>query len=91
LYGQRLAVIATRRSADPDLVVRLPDGTAAAIARSLTLPGPLPTAAPAAAPSLLAPIGLRRLASLVAEFGRPCLETAAAATAVCTPENPRLP
>ena len=78
LYGQRLAVIAIRRRADPDLVVRLPDGSAAAIAQSLTSVAP-PHLAPATAsmPPLLSPPGLRQLAVLVAALGRSRRELAA--------------
>lgn len=53
LFGQRVEVLRRRRGVDPDLIIRLADGTHAAIATSLTddlgitgpdpaLAGPLP-------------------------------------------------
>src|SRR6266511_1943880 len=36
LYGQQVAIVRLRQGANPDLVVRLPDGTHAAIAMHLT-------------------------------------------------------
>jgi hypothetical protein len=92
LYGQRLEVIAIRRSADPDLVVRLPDGTAAAIARSLTSAEPGDAAAAAASPTVLSPQGLRRLAALVAAMGQARRGTAATppVSAACEPSGPLL-
>jgi hypothetical protein len=53
LFGQRVEVVRRRRGADPDLIIRLADGTHAAVAASLTddlglagsdpaLAGPLP-------------------------------------------------
>ena len=36
LFGQQVAIVRIRRGADPDLIIRLPDGTHAAVAMSLT-------------------------------------------------------
>jgi hypothetical protein len=93
LHGRRLEVIAVRRSAVPDLVVRLPDGSAAAVARSLTSAEPVRVPAPAAALPLVSPVGLRQLAALVAARGRARQGPGAAAraAAVCQPADPRLP
>ena len=61
-----------RRGSDPDLIVRLPDGSHAAVAASST-----DYAGPSTAPSLTAPpalldlAGLRRLAELVAHLRTP--------------------
>ena len=70
LCGQRLAVLRLRRGANPDLIVRLPDGTHAAVALHLTdyvanpdAPSPsLPTS------TLLDVDGLRRAAQFVAHL-----------------------
>lgn len=67
LFGQRVEVVRRRRGADPDLIIRLADGTHAAVAASLTdelglvgpdpaLAGPLP---------LLDLDGLRRAAQFI--------------------------
>jgi hypothetical protein len=66
LRGQRVEVVQVRRGADPDLIVRLPDGRHAAIAQSWTTEPHRPAAdRPAAATPLLAADGLRELAALV--------------------------
>jgi hypothetical protein len=66
LRGQRVEVVQVRRGADPDLIVRLPDGRHAAIAQSWTTEPHRPAAeCPAAAAPLLAADGLRELAALV--------------------------
>ncbi len=69
LHGQQVEVVHVRRGADPDLIVRLPDGRHAAIAQSWTTEPDRPAAeCPAAAASLLAADGLRELAALVAHL-----------------------
>jgi len=84
LCGQRVEVVHVRRGADPDLIVRLPDGRHAAIAQSWTTEPHRPAAErPAAATSLLAADGLRDLAALVArlrERGRDANEVGTATT-----------
>jgi len=84
LRGQRVEVVQVRRGADPDLIVRLPDGRQAAIAQSWTVELHRPAAErPATAAPLLAADGLRELAALVAhlrERGRAAHEGAAART-----------
>ena len=69
LCGQRIEVVRVRRGADPDLIVRLPDGRHAAIAQSWTTEPHRPAEErPAAVASLLAADGLRELATLVARL-----------------------
>jgi hypothetical protein len=69
LRGQRVEVVHVRRGADPDLIVRLPDGRHAAIAQSWTTePDRSAAERPAVAASLLAADGLRELAALVARL-----------------------
>lgn len=66
LNGQQVTVIRIRRGADPDLVVRLPDGTHAAIAMSLTDYAATPEAElPVAATHLLELDGLRQVVQLL--------------------------
>jgi len=82
LCGQQVEVIRVRRGADPDLIVRLPDGRHAAIAQSWTTEPhrPADDERPAAAAPLLAAEGVRELATLVArlrERGRAANESAA--------------
>ncbi|HZO26939.1 MAG TPA: DUF5372 family protein [Chloroflexota bacterium] len=81
LCGQRVEVVRVRRGADPDLIVRLPDGRHAAIAQSWTAEPHRPAAErPAAAAPLLAADGLRELAALVAHLrARRCAKTEIAA------------
>jgi Family of unknown function (DUF5372) len=66
LCGQQVAIVRLRRGTDPDLIVRLPDGTHIAIAMSSTnyaaAPDPTP---PGRAPHLLALAGLRQVAQLI--------------------------
>jgi Family of unknown function (DUF5372) len=66
LRGQRVEIIRLRRGADPDLIVRLPDGRHAAIALSSTdyaaLPGDTPEPAPR---HLLDLTGLRQVIQLL--------------------------
>jgi Family of unknown function (DUF5372) len=66
LRGQRVEILRLRRGADPDLIVRLPDGRHAAIALSSTdyaaLPGDTPEPAPR---HLLDLAGLRQVISLL--------------------------
>ena len=69
LSGQQVALIRLRRGINPDLIVRLPDGTHAAIAISLTDYGSASGESAESAPSsLLALEGLRELARLIAQF-----------------------
>ena len=68
LHGQQVEVVRVRRGADPDLIVRLPDGRHAALALSLTDVGsPCPTMGPGMTLPLLDGDGLRRLAALIAQ------------------------
>jgi hypothetical protein len=58
-----------RRGEDPDLILRLPDGTHAAIALSLThAAGPPPQASAPGPLPLLAIEGLRQAAELIAQW-----------------------
>jgi Family of unknown function (DUF5372) len=67
LCGRQVQVVSIRRGRNPDLIVRLPDGSHAAIAMSLTdygaSTGPVPI--PVTAPHLLSLPGLRQLAQLM--------------------------
>src|SRR4051812_498468 len=66
LYGQRVAIVRLRRGEDPDLIVRLPDGTHVAISMSLTdYAGASDLASPASPPHLLALGGLRQAVQLI--------------------------
>ena len=68
LHGQQVEVVRVRRGADPDLIVRLPDGRHAAIALSLTDAGGSSTVVgPGTTLPLLDGDGLRRLAALIAQ------------------------
>jgi hypothetical protein len=73
LCGQRLALIRVRRGSNPDLIVRLPDDTHAAIAVSATdyadASAPRPPGPAAAA--LLDLQGLRRAAQFIAQLQEP--------------------
>jgi hypothetical protein len=71
LHGQRCAVVRIRRGVDPDLILRLPDGSHAAIAMSSTDYGETP--GPPVAPSspelpLLDLQGLRQIVDLVEQL-----------------------
>ena len=69
LCGQQVTVLRLRRGANPDLVVRLPDGNHAAIAMSLTdYGGASAPPANSAAPALLDLEGLRLAAALIAQL-----------------------
>jgi len=69
LRGQRVAIIRVRRGADPDLIVRLPDGTHTALAMSSTDYAATPGAAPPEEPAhLLALDGLRQMVHLLASI-----------------------
>ena len=69
LRGQRVAIIRVRRGADPDLIVRLPDGTHTALAMSSTDYAATPGAAPPEeAAHLLALDGLRPMVHLLASI-----------------------
>jgi hypothetical protein len=64
-------VIGVRRGADPDLVVRLPDGTHAAVAMSLTDFAGAGAHTPPGEPLPLLDIhGLRRIAQWLCQDGR---------------------
>jgi hypothetical protein len=70
LCGQQVAVVRLRRGANPDLIVRLPDGTHAAIALHLTDYGATPDApsSPSPTSSLLDVEGLRQAAQFIAQL-----------------------
>jgi hypothetical protein len=70
LRGQKVAILRIRRGANPDLVVRLPDGSHAAIAVSLTDYGGAAEqpAHSSAVPVLLDLKGLRQAAGLIAQL-----------------------
>jgi hypothetical protein len=70
LSGQKVALIRLRRGSNPDLVVRLPDGSHAAIAVSLTDYGRASdeSGSPPLSSSLLDLEGLRELARLIAQL-----------------------
>ena len=66
LHGQQVQLIRVRRGADPDLIIRMPDGYHGAIAASLTDYGGLPN--PEVSPSdppLLSIEGLWQIAQWV--------------------------
>jgi hypothetical protein len=66
LRGQRYEVVRIRRGADPDVILRLVDGSHAAIALSWTdYRSEAPDTQPSADPPLLDLNGLRRAAQLV--------------------------
>ncbi len=66
LHGQQLPVVFVRHGEHPDVIVRLPDGSHAAIALADTdYADPSPPPCPS---SLLDLNGLRRMAQLVAEL-----------------------
>ena len=69
LYGQAVTVVRMRRGADPDLIVRLADGSHAAIAMSWTdYAGRAAPLKALPAPCLLDLDGLRQAAGLVARL-----------------------
>jgi hypothetical protein len=70
LRGQKVALIRVRRGSHPDLIVRMADGSHAAIAASMTDYGRASgdTAEPPANTSLLDLEGLRQLAHLIDQF-----------------------
>jgi Family of unknown function (DUF5372) len=74
LRGQRVAIIRLRRGADPDLIVRLPDGRHAALALSSTDYAATSDDTPASAPEHRLDLGgLRqviRLRDQLAQRGR---------------------
>jgi hypothetical protein len=66
LFGQQVAVVRLRQGAQPDLIVRLPDGSHAAIAMHLTDYAGVPAALPSANPlPLLDFAGLRHIVQLL--------------------------
>jgi Family of unknown function (DUF5372) len=67
LCGQQVVIVGIRQGANPDLIIRLPDGTHAAIALSSTDYAAASSASLPAAPStsLLALNGLRQIAQFL--------------------------
>ena len=59
-----------RRGADPDLIVRLPDGTHAAVAMSLTDYTGCSDPSAIHSPALLTLAGLRQLVQLIDQWGQ---------------------
>ena len=72
LRGQQLPVVCVRRGESPDVIVRLPDGSHAAVALGATdyTADPLESLAPTAAAHLLDLQGLRQLAQFIDERRR---------------------
>ena len=71
LHGQRVQIIRVRRGADPDLIIRLPDGYHGAIAASWTDDAGTALGGPdAVEPPLLSLEGLWRIAQLVEQQQR---------------------
>jgi Family of unknown function (DUF5372) len=71
LHGQRCEVVHIRRGVDPDLVIRLPDGSHAAVALSWTSEGGAPAEALATHPlPLLDLTGLRQAVRLLEHLRR---------------------
>jgi hypothetical protein len=72
LRGQRLPVVCIRHSTPPDVIVRLPDGSHAAVAVNATdyVADPLATPPAATATHLLDLQGLHHLAQRIAELRR---------------------
>jgi len=73
LRGQQLPIVYIRRGEKPDAIVRLPDGSHAAVALSATdcTADPLAALPPVAAAHVLDLRGLRQLAQLVDGLRRP--------------------
>jgi hypothetical protein len=71
MHGQRVEIIRVRRGADPDLIVRLPDGYHGALAASLTDYASAPGIAPSeVAPPRLSIEGLWQIATYVEQRRR---------------------
>jgi Family of unknown function (DUF5372) len=71
LRGQVLPVVCIRHGESPDVIVRLPDGSHAAVALSATdYAGPSVVLTPTAAGQLLDLQGLRRMAQLLDDLRR---------------------
>jgi hypothetical protein len=72
LRGQQLPVICVRHGASPDVIVRLPDGSHAAVALSATdaAVDSVLSSPSVAAPHLLDLQGLRQMAQRIDEFRR---------------------
>jgi hypothetical protein len=70
LCGQQLPVLRIRRGANPDVIVRLPDGTHAAVALHLTdyVANPDRPSPPSSTATLLDLDGLRRAAQFIAHL-----------------------
>jgi len=69
LRGQRVTLVRVRQGADPDLIVRLPDGTHAALAMSSTDYAGAPADPPPRNPApLLTLEGLRQVVRLMERF-----------------------
>ena len=72
LRGQRVEIIRLRRGADPDLIVRLPDGRHAALALSSTDYAAPPDLPPQSRPEYLLDLaGLRRVIQLLDRLASP--------------------
>lgn len=68
LYQQRVEVVRIRRGRNPDLIIRLPDGTHAAVAMSLTDYADIPISPLSGdAPPLLDLRGLRQVVQFLAQ------------------------
>jgi hypothetical protein len=68
LYGQRVQLIRVRRGPDPDLIIRLPDGSHGAIAASLTdYGGSAQADSSGCEPPLLSLEGLWQMAQFIAQ------------------------
>ena len=68
LYQQQVEVLRIRRGADPDLIVRLPDGMHGAVAMSWTDYAGVADTPSTEAPPLLALAGLREAVALIAQW-----------------------
>lgn len=69
LRGQRVTLVRVRQGAEPDLIVRLPDGTHAALAMSSTDYAGTPAVVPPGdVPPRLALAGLRQAVRLIERF-----------------------
>jgi Family of unknown function (DUF5372) len=91
LHGQQVEVVRVRRGADPDLIVRLPDGRHAAVARNWTAETLPPVGdEPSIVPPLLAVDGLRQLVVIIARIrAAPRVPVADPAGAMSTSDPPR--
>jgi hypothetical protein len=65
LRGQRLPIVCVRHGESPDIIVRLPDGSHAAVAFSATDYAPASSASLSPSSQLLDLSGLRQMAQLI--------------------------